>query len=116
MIRIPPTSARVIRNWTVRRAMLSNLSYSNFTQKFNINISARYSFTNNSIENVTRLMPDTEIEGLKNPTGKDVLYSTYANIGKTRYASVNGYVNWNATPRTRIYMNMSGKLLLSGGQ
>ena len=84
-----------------------NLSYSNFTQKFNINISARYSFTNNSIENVTRLMPDTEIEGLKNPTGKDVLYS-YANIGKTRYASVNGYVNWNATPRTRIYMNMSG--------
>lgn len=85
-----------------------NLSYSNFTQKFNINISARYSFTNNSIENVTRLMPDTEIEGLKNPTGKDVHYSTYANIGKTRYASVNGYVNWNATPRTRIYMNMSG--------
>ena len=85
-----------------------NLSYSNFTQKFNINLSARYSFTNNSIENVTKLMPDTEIEGLKNPTGKDVLYSTYANIGKTRYASVNGYVNWNATPRTRIYMNMSG--------
>lgn len=53
-----------------------NLSYSNFTQKFNINLSARYSFTNNSIENVTKLMPDTEIEGLKNPTGKDVLYST----------------------------------------
>ena len=85
-----------------------NLSYSNFTQKFNINLSARYSFTNNSIENVTKLMPDTEIEGLKNPTGKDVLYSTYANIGKTRRASVSAYVNWNATPRTRIYMNMSG--------
>lgn len=30
-----------------------NLSYSNFTQKFNINLSARYSFTNNSIEQVT---------------------------------------------------------------
>lgn len=75
-----------------------NLSYSNFTQKFNINLSARYSFTNNSIENVTKLMPDTEIEGLKNPTGKDVLYSTYANIGKTRRASVSAYVNWNATP------------------
>lgn len=70
-----------------------NLSYSNFTQKFNINLSARYSFTNNSIENVTKLMPDTEIEGLKNPTGKDVLYSTYANIGKTRRASVSAYVN-----------------------
>lgn len=85
-----------------------NLSYSNFTQKFNINFSARYSFTNNSIERVTKLMPDTEIEGLKNPTGKDVLYSTYANIGKSRRASVSGYVNWNATSRTRIYMNMSG--------
>lgn len=94
-----------------------NLSYSNFIQKFNVNISARYSFTNNSIENVTRLMPDTEIEGLKNPTGKDVLYSTYANIGKTRYASVNGYVNWNATSRTRIYMNMSGNYsYLEGGE
>ena len=62
-------------------------------------------------------MPDTEIEGLKNPTGKDVLYSTYANIGKTRYASVNGYVNWNATSRTRIYMNMSGNYsYLEGGE
>ena len=94
-----------------------NLSYSNFIQKFNVNISARYSFTNNSIENVTRLMPDTEIEGLKNPTGKDVLYSTYANIGKTRRASVSAYVNWNATPRTRIYMNMSGNYsYLEGGE
>jgi len=85
-----------------------NLSYSNFTRKFNINISARCSFTNNSIESVTMLMPDTEIEGLKNPTGKDVLYATYANIGKRRSAGMNAYVNWNATSRTRIYMNMSG--------
>ena len=36
---------------------------------------------------------------------RDRLYSTYANIGKTRRASVSAYVNWNATPRTRIYMN-----------
>jgi hypothetical protein len=85
-----------------------NLSYSNFTQKFNINLSARYSFTNNSIENITTLMPDTQIEGLKNPTGKDVLYSTYANIGKNRNASLDGYVNWNATSSTRIYTNLSG--------
>lgn len=85
-----------------------NLSYSNFTQKFNINLSARYSFTNNSIENITKLMPDTDIKGLTDPTGKEVLYSTYANIGKSRYASVSGYVNWNATSKTRVYMNMSG--------
>lgn len=85
-----------------------NLSYSNFTRKFNINLSARCSFTNNSIENVTKLMPDTEIAGLKNPTGKEVLYSTYANIGKSRNAGMSAYVNWNATSNTRIYMNMSG--------
>ena len=85
-----------------------NLSYSNFTQKFNINFSARYSFTNNSIENITTLVTDTEIEGLKNPTGKEVLYSTYANIGKNRNFGIDGYANWNVTSGTRIYANMSG--------
>ena len=85
-----------------------NLSYSNFTQKFNINLSARYSFTNNSIEQVTEQVKDTEIEGLQNPTGKEVLYSTYQNIGKSRNASLSGYVNWNATSNTRIYANLYG--------
>lgn len=85
-----------------------DLSYSNFTRKFNINLSARYSFTNNSIEHIMTLMPDTEIEGLKNPTGKEVLYGTYANIGKSRRAGLSAYVNWNATSRTRIYANMNG--------
>lgn len=85
-----------------------NLSYSNFTQKFNINLSARYSFTNNSIEQVTEQVKDTEIEGLQNPTGKEVLYSTYQNIGKSRNASLSGYVNWNATSKTRIYANLYG--------
>ncbi len=85
-----------------------NLSYSNFTQKFNINLSTRYSFTNNSIEQVTEQVKDTEIEGLQNPTGKEVLYSTYQNIGKSRNASLSGYVNWNATSNTRIYANLYG--------
>ena len=85
-----------------------NLSYSNFTQKFNINLSARYSFTNNSIERVTEQVKDTEIFGLQNPTGKEVLYSTYQNIGKSRNASLSGYINWNATSNTRIYANLYG--------
>ena len=84
-----------------------NLSYSNFTQKFNINVSMRYSFTNNSIENITELVPDKDL-GLDDPTGKDVLYSTYQNIGKSRGASLSGYANWNATSSTRIYMNLYG--------
>lgn len=87
-----------------------DLSYSNFSQKFNINLAVRYSFTNNSIENITTLMPDTDIPGLKEElrTGKEVLYSTYANIGKKRNAGLSGYVNWNATSGTRIYLNLNG--------
>lgn len=85
-----------------------NLSYSNFTQKFNINLSLRYSFTNNSIERISEMVPDTDIEGLKETTGKEVLYSTYQNIGKTKYAGLSGYINWNATSNTRIYANVYG--------
>ena len=88
-----------------------DLSYSNFTPKFNINIAARYSFTNNSIQSVTDLRPDADVPGL-NPesmTGKDVLYTTYQNIGKTKNASLSAYVNWNATKDLRIYINLFGQ-------
>ena len=82
-----------------------NLSYSNFTPKFNINLALRYGFTRNSIEEVAKLMLDTQIPGLKNPTGKDVLYSTYENIGHSEGTNLTVYVNWNATRKTRIYVN-----------
>ena len=82
-----------------------NLSYSNFTPKLNINLALRYGFTNNSIENVVRMVPDTQISGLKNPTGKDVLYTTYENIGHRQGVNLNTYINWNATKNTRVYFN-----------
>ena len=41
-----------------------SLSYSNFTPKFNLNLSARYSFTNNSIQSVTSLMSEDDIADL----------------------------------------------------
>ncbi|MBQ8225016.1 MAG: TonB-dependent receptor [Bacteroides sp.] len=85
-----------------------NLSYSNFTPKFNINFSVRYGFTNNSIDRVTNVVPDTEVPGYKNPTGQDVLYSTYENIGKSRNLNFSSYINWNATKNTRIYANLFG--------
>lgn len=84
-----------------------NISYSNFTQKFNLNLSLRYSFNSNGIENVTTLVNDETIEGLREHTGKEVLYSTYKNIGKSSYAGLSAYVNWNASPKTRVYMNMN---------
>lgn len=83
-----------------------NLSYSSFTPKLNINASARYVFTNNSIERVTRMKTDTDIEGLQEPTGKDVLYSTYENIGHIQTLHLASYVNWNATRNTRLYANL----------
>ena len=82
-----------------------SLRYSNFTPKFNINLTLLYGFTQNSIESVTKLIPDTQIPGLKNPTGKDVLYTTYENIGHVEGTSLTAYINWNATKNTRIYMN-----------
>ena len=87
-----------------------DLSYSSFSTKFNINLSLRYSFTNNSIQSVTRLVSEDEIPGMDPAayTGKDVLYTTYYNIGKSRNATLSGYVNWNASPNTRIYVNLFG--------
>ena len=85
-----------------------NLNYSNFTQKFNFNLSVGYSFANNRIESVSTLINDTEIPGLRNPSGKEVLYTTYQNIGKNKNVTMSCYINWNATSRTRIYTNLFG--------
>lgn len=84
-----------------------NVSYSNFTRNFNLNLSLRYAFNNNGIERVTSLVDDRTIAGLKNPTGKEVLYATYQNIGKGSSAGLSAHVNWNASPKTRIYVNLS---------
>ena len=87
-----------------------DLSYSSFTAKFNINLSLRHSFNNNGIERVSRLITDKDGEifegGHKAPYG--ALYSTYDNIGKSRETGLNFYLNWNASPKTRIYINGRG--------
>lgn len=88
-----------------------NLNFSSFTSKFNINVGLRHSFNNNGIENVSRLIG----EGGENfgsdkahfaPEG--ALYSTYENIGKSRNTNMSLYLNWNASPKTRIYINGNG--------
>ncbi len=85
-----------------------NLSFSSFTSKLNVNVSVGYSATNNSIEGISELVSDLTLvdKGLKNPTGKEVIYSTYRNIGKVRDVNANLYVNWNPTSTTRIYSNI----------
>lgn len=89
-----------------------DLAFSSFTAKFNINVALRYSFNNNGIENIRRIIttPGGEIfDG--NPehlAPEGAIYSTYANIGKRKDLGLNFYVNWNATPQTRIYLNGRG--------
>lgn len=86
-----------------------NLSFSSFTQKFNINLTLRHVFNNNAIEGITKLVDPADIPGYLNPVSdKEVLYSTYDNIGKRTGSGISAYINWNASPKTRIYMNASG--------
>ncbi len=85
-----------------------NLNYSSFTQKINFNVSVRHSFNNNGIENVSRLIgPGGEHFG-EHFAPEGALYSTYENIGKSRNTDMSLYLNWNASPKTRIYINGRG--------
>lgn len=92
---------------TSEKTHSANISYSNFAQKLNYNIHIGYSTTNNSIESVSELVSDLTLvdKGLQKPTGKDVIYSTYKNIGKSKSLDISLYANWNATSSTRIYAN-----------
>ncbi len=85
-----------------------NLSYNNFSTKLNFSITAGFSFTNNRIERYASLINDKDIAGVENPTGKNVLYTTYRNIGKTRSANFSGYLSWNITSTTNFYTNVFG--------
>lgn len=70
-----------------------SLSFSSFSQKFNVNLSARYSFTNNSI-NEYQFIDEN-----------GVLNTTYGNIGNNQLAGITAFVNWNASAATRLYVN-----------
>ncbi|MCC8187334.1 MAG: TonB-dependent receptor [Bacteroides sp.] len=88
-----------------------DVSYSNFTSKFNVNLSLRHSFNNNSIEEYSVLINPAEIPNYEaDPAfaNQDVLYTTYGNIGKASSTGLSGYINWNASPKTRIYTNLNG--------
>ena len=89
-----------------------DIAYSNFSAKFNINVSLRHSFGNNGIEMVSRLITNENGEIFDDnpehmaPNG--AMYSTYDNIGKNVDTGLSLYMNWNASPKTRIYVNGRG--------
>lgn len=78
------------------------------TSKLSLNVKAATAFVNNSIEGVTSLVDDRTIAGLSHPTGKQVIYTTYENIGKMKGSALSAYVSWNIFSKTRIYSNLYG--------
>lgn len=81
------------------------LSYGLYTPKLSLSTWLSGSLTNNSIESYTRLMRDNDIAGITQPTGKDVYYTTYGNMGTKRSAMCSAYINWNITPQLSFYTN-----------
>lgn len=89
-----------------------DLTYSSFNSTLSANVSLRHSFNNNGIERFSTLITDPngeEFDGNPGHTAPEgALYTTYANMGKSRNTGLSTYLNWNATSKTRIYMNGRG--------
>ena len=69
-----------------------SLVYNYFSSRWIVNLTLRQSMTDNAIESYSFY------EGT-------VMNTTYGNIVKNHQTGLNAYINWNATPLTRIYMN-----------
>lgn len=69
-----------------------SLVYNLFTSKWIVNLTLRQSFCDNAIESY-------------NFYQDHILNTTYGNIVKNRQTGLNAYVNWNAGPKTRVYLN-----------
>ena len=70
-----------------------SLNYSYITAKLNINAGLFTSFTNNSIERVTKALSDS------------ITYTTYKNIGLNQNTGLSLYGNWQPDKAVRINLN-----------
>jgi len=87
-----------------------SLNYNYFHPKFNMNINLSYGFNNNSVESYSYIETvDYNRPGESDPAKiRQVLYETYANIGKNKNLGLSAYMNWSPTPKFRLYTNMRG--------
>ena len=69
-----------------------NLTYSNFSQKFNLNFSLNAAITDNSIERYSFVE-----DGVR--------YTTYDNIGSNQWYGVNLYASYRPNGKVNIYLN-----------
>lgn len=115
--RIPDAISQGNPNLDTEKSHAVDLQFSSYNSKLTYTLTGTYRFVNNSIESVDRLVNDRNIEGLPNPTGKDVIYSSYANIGHIQYAGLMAYANWTPITNTRITLNGNvGYSHMSDGQ
>lgn len=115
--RIPDAISQGNPNLDTEKSHAVDLQFSSYNSKLTYTLTGTYRFVNNSIESVDRLVNDRNIEGLPNPTGKDIIYSSYANIGHIQYAGLMAYANWTPITNTRITLNGSvGYSHMSDGQ
>lgn len=115
--RIPDVISQGNPNLDTEKSHAVDLQFSSYNSKLTYTLTGTYRFVNNSIESVDRLVNDRDIAGLPNPTGKDVIYSSYANIGHIQYAGLMAYANWTPITNTRITLNGSvGYSHMSDGQ
>lgn len=72
-----------------------NVTFGSFAQKFSINLTGSYSFTNNGISSYS--------------TMKDgVLVTTFGNITKRKDAGISAWLSWSPVVATRISLNLRG--------
>lgn len=85
------------------------LNYSKFT-KGSINVGLSYSFSNNSIQNVSSLLIETV-----NNKKDTVTYTTYQNLGSNRTLGLNLNINYPLTQKLQISVNgLVNKIWLQG--
>ena len=69
-----------------------SLVYNTFTPHLMMNLSLRYNYTGNGIEQYSFY-------------DNNILHSTYGNIVKRSQAGLNGYINWLVAKNTRLFLN-----------
>lgn len=80
-----------------------NMQYGSYGMKWQANVYLSQSFTSSSIESTMTKVMDTSIEGYKDARGREVYYSTWANVGKVRRSTMGLYLKWNISPSTGIW-------------
>ena len=73
-----------------------SLSYTNFGAVLGGNIGVEYTLVNNAISGFTEMRQKDDY---------NVLYTSYANIGKTNTAALTGFFNWNIIQHMSLTLN-----------